>query len=306
MTDKLTAAAGLRVSSFGSERKQTIFGLFAGQLAITDVKKADTFVDQKYELSYALNANHLIYGQASSASREGGPGSSTAIQACLDELASLGYPNGIAGQDPDSLWSYELETKNTFADGRATLNAAAYYTEWKSIQTTITLKCGLQTPGNAGAADIKGVELEGSYQPIDGLTLTASGSYTHTHTRITQPNVGIGAVVGAELPMAPQFSANMSAEYGFPVTARSSGYVHGNITYQSSKYTDFALRDTAFKLPSYALMGMRTGITNDKYEVALYVTNIADKRVISYSIPDPRVDNILQPRTIGADFKVRL
>ena len=67
--------------------------------------------------------------------------------------------------DPEELTAYEVGIKTDWLDQRLRLNAAAFFSDYSSIQTSVVLATA--TPGivsnstiNGAAAEIKGVELE--------------------------------------------------------------------------------------------------------------------------------------------------
>ncbi len=76
-------------------------------------------------------------------------------------LARLGIEHAPASYQSDSLWSYEIGSKNEFLDTRAVLNAAVFHTDWKKIQQSINLSsCAMQFVGNIGAAKVDGADCQ--------------------------------------------------------------------------------------------------------------------------------------------------
>src|SRR3546814_19044672 len=53
------------------------------------------------------------------------------------------------------------------------------------------------------------------------------------------------------------------------------------------------------KIPDYAVANGRIGLMRGKYEIALYVTNLFDQRVITEIVRSPVRTSLMRPRTIG-------
>ena len=75
----------------------------------------------------------------------------------------------VPGQySSDSLWSYEIGTKNTFLDHRLQINASLFYIDWSNIQQNVYLPaCGEQFTANLGKAKSEGGDVDMLYRPID-------------------------------------------------------------------------------------------------------------------------------------------
>ncbi len=73
----------------------------------------------------------------------------------------------------DSLWSYELGSKNSFFDHTLAINASIFYIDWTNIQQNVYLPtCGEQFTANLGKAKSEGGDLEILYRPLTQLTST--------------------------------------------------------------------------------------------------------------------------------------
>jgi iron complex outermembrane receptor protein len=66
--------------------------------------------------------------------------------------------------DPETNWTYELGSKNTFLDNSVVLNGSLYYVEWEDIQGAVSSTAGGFTTnpiGNIGGGENMGLELDG-------------------------------------------------------------------------------------------------------------------------------------------------
>ena len=80
---------------------------------------------------------------------------------------------------PEKVDSYEVGLKTVLADGAMTLNIAGFYDKHKDIQLSVFDAGGAaaSTVLNAGAATIKGIEIETIIRPAPWLTFNGSFAY---------------------------------------------------------------------------------------------------------------------------------
>ena len=129
--------------------------------------------------------------------------------------------------NPETLTNYEVGLKQRFLDGRATLNVAAYYSDFKGYQvnqaiTTRDLVTGAITGSqivttNAKGATAKGIEAElnANITRRDHLQVSADVQKTRLKSLLTADGrlyntsdpANIENLEGNELPHAPRFAA---------------------------------------------------------------------------------------------------
>jgi iron complex outermembrane recepter protein len=303
LTDTLMVTAGLRYSQYSNHTLDRESGDLVGGAIDTDSGAADHFVDQRYTLSYEPSGNQLFYAQAASGSRQGGPTGTVGLPAaCSDDLQGLGFKTPPTQTRPDSLWTYEVGSKSTFAGERISLNSALYYTQWRDIQSTLYLQCGSTISSNAGAADIRGIELELNTRPAAGWLLSVAGAFTDTF--ITQPNASAGALTGDALPLVPKFNGSVSAQYSFPVFQGTVGYLRTDVRYVSGEYADFPSLASGYGIPAYSVTNARLGFRLGHYDIALYATNLFDSRIITFERDEPLRVTLATPLTVGVEFRM--
>ena len=95
-------------------------------------------VDPKFGLNFQLDENNLLYVSAAKGDRIGGVNRPFYnFTACNEALAALGFPNGVPSTyKGDSLWSYEVGSKNRF-NGRFEMQFSAFYIDWTDIQQIV-------------------------------------------------------------------------------------------------------------------------------------------------------------------------
>ena len=95
---------------------------------------------------------------------------------CASNLTSLGLTQVPGQYASDSLWSYEIGSKNTFFDHRLQINASLFYIDWNNIQQNVYLPaCGEQFTANLGKAKSEGGDIEVLYRPLDDADLRSDG-----------------------------------------------------------------------------------------------------------------------------------
>jgi iron complex outermembrane receptor protein len=115
--------------------------------------------------------------------------------------------------------TFEAGVKSTLLDRRLQLNAAAFSTKYNGIQ--LNFQEGVSpTVKNAGAARIKGFEVEAVAAPADGFTVTSSLGYIDAYyTNVDGPAqvaanpFQLGVNSGSALPKAPHWKVNVSPRY---------------------------------------------------------------------------------------------
>ena len=80
--------------------------------------------------------------------------------------------------DPEFIDAFELGSKNTFADGRVTLNLAAFYYDYEGYQISYIVD---RSATNLNFdRKVWGLEIEADWRPLDNLRLGFKGGYENT------------------------------------------------------------------------------------------------------------------------------
>lgn len=78
---------------------------------------------------------------------------------------------------PEFVNAFEIGSKNTFANGKVTLNLTGFYYDYKDLQLS-RIVARTSVNDNVGA-EIYGIEAEAILRPTQGLTMNVTGSYLH-------------------------------------------------------------------------------------------------------------------------------
>jgi len=320
ITPALKATAGLRwyqvkTTSEGYEEGLAVGG---GKIVSPQTTITESGTNPKFELDYHFTPDQMVYGLASKGFRPGGvvpivpPGTAGTPNDCVAALAAVN-PN-ITLEDTrsfksDSLWNYEIGTKNTFLDRRVVLNAAAFDIRWNNIQQAILLQCGFQYVANAGAAESKGGELDLRARATEHLDVSLGVGYQHA--KITEKGES-PQPVGSPVFNTPDWTGNGALTYTLPITNNWNSVSVIDYSYMGSSYSANNSVTEPRKRPAYRLLNARFAFSNGKTELALVgknltneVTNLGDNRSIAAEVPGrPRLF-LNQPRTIGIEFTQR-
>jgi len=315
ITQTLKATAGLRYFHFHNKFATSEYGFFGpngddtpGGSASTE---KDSGVNPKFNLAWLPSRDFTLYGIVSKGFRPGGgnqiiPTSGTEEgDACAASLASFGKTDNPTTYKPDSVWNYEIGEKARFLNGALTVNASAYYENWRNIQRAVTLTCGYIYSDNAGSAHVYGAELEVSAKLGKELTFTANGAYTHAV--YAQDSAEAGVSKGDRLPDVPRFTSSQSIVWEHPLSDRYAivGRLQNNYISSREDLTYYVAR-----LPRYDIASGRLGLTSKAgWQAFFYVDNLTDKHALIsainsqvLNIPTMTRDTTNQPRTFGIDL----
>ena len=269
ISDRLEAIAGAR---WYNDKNSLDLMQIPGSLFVfapLAIDTDDSGVLLKFGLYYEVSDDVLLFANAGQGYRPSAPNSN----------ADFIGPDFAS---PGSLWNYEIGAKTSFADGRVTLNAAGYYTDWSNFQALVTefsplFGFELGFLDNGGDAEVFGVEIELAAAPTDQLTI--GGTVGYTHSEVVE---GIGGfTTGAPLPNTPEWTFNAFGEFRAPVSSRFDAYIRADVSYVDEQVT-LAFTDnqtTGVMVDSYATGNLRFGLdTDDGRGVDLFVNNIWNER----------------------------
>jgi iron complex outermembrane recepter protein len=274
----------------------------------------------KAALTYDFTVDSSVYASAAKGFRNGGPTGPIPYGGfeggvCGPNLQTYGLNYGPNHFNSDSLWTYELGSKNRFDDDRVSIDGAVYMTDWKDIQQSLYLPvCGYYFTANVGDARIYGGELEIDYRPISQLTLGLSGDAQHAY--ISSSVNPSEATVGSWLIDVPEYDLNTSAVDTIQLGGGHSWVTRVDYSYRGSSYGSYQPLDynnipptvnPNYHNPAYGVVNASFGFVGEFYEITAYGKNVGNDRTI---IQQPEVNTVFEaytvrPRTFGVTFKVR-
>ena len=317
---KLTAGGRYTIANYRFE------GFTAGPLYTTDgrtdnLKTTTRSFTPKLAVSFQADRNNLFYASAAKGVR--GPGVSPPVgSTCTDDAAAIGFdPLASLTVNPDSIWSYEIGSKNRLFGGKVAIDASAYHIDWKNVQTLFALPgCTIYTTLNLGDAKIDGFDLALSVKPVRGLTLGLSAAYTHARYTTNIPGPG-GTVVrrkGEPFPAAP-WTVQLNGEYVQPV-GDSEVYGRADFSYSSHNNKPLDVNSPLVdpqlpRAPATSQLDLRIGgrflaAGDSQLDLSLFVNNVTNSQPLLslyHDTPDSTWfrSGTFRPRTIGATLTMR-
>ncbi|WP_447751216.1 TonB-dependent receptor [Sphingopyxis fribergensis] len=306
--DTVRISAGLRIAKFERTTSGFAEGALNGGTDSYIIKASESVKTPNFQIEFKPDRNSLYYVRAAKGFRLGVP-NNPLPSTCAADLAALGLTEVPASVKSDTLWNYEAGIKRTFAGGRASFNASAFYIDWTDIQTGFVLPtCGFSFSGNAGKATSKGVELDFTVRPFSSVTINASGSFTDAKLETdSPPGNGVGGRKGDRLPGIPRWSVQAGVQYDFSLFERE-GFARVDGKYLSGYFNRFpGATATAEPGGDFAVFDARLGLDiTPKIQAEVFASNIFDTKqllIVDTEIPDNR-ELLGRPRTIGATIRL--
>ena len=315
--DKLDLTAGLRLFRGTQDFDLRFTGLFgnlvgaspAAPVGVPEESRSSATAqgaNPRFAAAYHVDAEHLLYAAAGKGFRYGGNNQPVPFNFC-----GVNAPSTFA---PDSLWNYELGSKNTLLDRRMTFNVSAYLIEWSDVQVFNKLPCTYYFTQNAGKLRSQGVELETAFKLTRRASLGLSASCNDAYAKHTVLT-GIAAQnipAGSRTPYAPHVAASATFSYAVPVQGTDEIGISASYAYRGKAYTNFAKEQGGYsEIPSSNTVNATVTYKTRGYELGLFGSNLTNGNkvndVTTNSIAIQPGDTLFmaRPRTIGLRMKAR-
>jgi len=315
ITEPFAVTAGLRRYHYDARVRLDQFGSLTAPTTEA-VSETDQGVTPKISASYQLTKDFMLYATAAKGFRPGGgtgPVPTSGPLSCeaqlMQEYGSKSFVPGPVTFSSDHVWSYELGEKLRFADNRVTINSSVYFESWIGVQQVNALSsCGYVYTANAGNAHVKGAELEIQAIVVPELVVSANAGYSDA-ALVSSSLVNAGFNPGTPIQEVPRWTSTASIAYRHGLSNGLTLMARADNTYVASRTDETYSVNT---LSGYDLANVRMGVESDRWSVALFVNNVADKRALLNDITQdatnlPTFNRVAlnQPRTAGIDFNYR-
>jgi len=279
VTDRLNLIGGLRYTdesktyhfsrSNPDGSPHPVLGALDGQVGEYSGDKIDYRVSLQYQLTDAI----MTYIQTATGFKGGGVNPRPF------------FASQVQPFDPEKLTSYEVGFKGEFFNRIMRLNGAAFFSDYTDIQLGANscdefspfpgAPCAL--PINAGDAHIKGLELETTVDPMEGLTIDASMSFLDFNYQRIGSSVG-GIELTDVAPYTPKWKWSAGVQYEILLANAGTVTPRFDISYQDDVFTN-ATNGPLSRIENYYLANARlTWRSEDtSWEASLAVTNLFDK-----------------------------
>jgi outer membrane receptor protein involved in Fe transport len=311
-TDQLKATVGLRVSKLDFYGNNAETGPFLGTTIVTSSGASEKPVTPKAVLAYQPDHDNNFYVSASKGFRPGGP--NVAVGAiCAPSLSAVGLSQVPGQYSSDSLWSYEIGSKNAFFDETLQINASVFYIDWTNIQQNVYLpSCGEQFTANLGKAKSEGGDVEILYRPLKQLMFDLTAAYTDA--RLTKSScAGSLAYVAADVacegpgatpsrPIASNGDALLGAPWAFTASSEytfadwqgRTPYLRLDYQYSTAQKSLLQTQDprnglfdtTIPGLPIVSSLSARAGMRFSGVDVSVYGNNLTNSLPLQFESRD--------------------
>jgi iron complex outermembrane recepter protein len=270
--------AGVRASNldYSGEVQEIEEGIFGTQQVNSTSSGNDKPITPRFVFNYTPDADSLYYASAAKGFRPGG------INTQLPPPCTAGLPPLPATFSSDSLWQYEIGSKDTLLDRRLQVSGSLYYIKWKNIQQFVYLTCGLGFDYNLGELTGKGGDIEIDWRATPDLTLGLMAAYTDS---AFDGPVVLGGVyplisTGDHLAASP-WNIDLNGEYVWNAMARKP-YVRLDYQVATAQHSLVPYVDpanvpnddpTLQELPQIHVLDVRAGLRFGGYDLSLFVHN---------------------------------
>ena len=222
----------------------------------------------KLGLKYDYSDDIMIYGTLTRGFKSGGTNSLS----------------GDPAFDPEYLWSLEVGSKSTLADGRAIANASAFYYDYTDLQVS-TFAEGTVRVRNAAEATVVGLELDVSAVLSDQFTWDSSAMLLNAEYDkfVTRYGTQVLDVAGNIMVNAPEVSLTSTLSYSADIGPGTFSAM-AQIAYRSEVFHS-QFNETEVGQDSVTLANVRAGITFlNGVEVSFVVRNLLDEEYYQNSV----------------------
>jgi iron complex outermembrane recepter protein len=271
--------------------------------SIDNISKNFSQIQPKVSLTWDVTDSTTLFGSWGIGFKSGGfnnVGSSSTIQNFLVAGgAALVAPSDIYQKETTS--AFEVGFKSQFADGRVNVSGAAFYTEIDDMQF-FEFFVGpfglLRVVENVDEAETWGFELGVAAQLTDRLTFNAGWSLIEG--KIKKNSIRTNTV-GNDIPNAPEYTFNTSAQYIAPAFEGVDfvGYINysrlGKTWFHTVQQnvvpaTLFGGPPADFKKTrrdAYGVINLRAGLEGDNWKISGFVQNLLDEKFLAEVITAP-------------------
>ncbi|MEM8547818.1 MAG: TonB-dependent receptor [Pseudomonadota bacterium] len=294
--------------------------------SIADRSATFTQLQPKVSLRWDIADNFSAFGSWGIGFKSGGFNNIGATETIQFFLVDAGAPFGTQlvappeSFDKETSSAFELGFKSQLWDGRFELNGAVFQTDVDDMQF-FEFFVGpfglLRVVENIDEVSLQGIELSGTLQATDYLTLNAGFSTIDSEIEANsiRPNT-----VGNDAPSVPELTFNFAATYTQPVSSSLEFIGRLEYSYVGDTWfhtvqddvvpaTLFGGADADFsrsQVDGYGLTNLRLGFEGERWRVALFAYNLFDEDYIAEVITAPEFGgSFVHPgvqRTAGIEF----
>lgn len=217
---------------------------------------------------------------------------------------------------------YEIGVKKDFWNGILTTNITIYQINNSNLAQTAEFKADGVTPNTDttikvlnGATKSKGIEIDITAKPFEGVNINAG--YSYNDSRFTKTSISNGSFIqGDRLVRTPVNTANLSFFYNIP-TGKLKGLSIGAIgNYIGDRFGGWndqyvvnattgavTINDRDIPLSGYTTVDISAGYTWEKWSILCKLSNITNE--LNYTVHENYSVNPIAPRQIMTSIKYK-
>lgn len=270
----------------------------------------------RFGANYKLDDGTLLYATISQ-------GYKTGIFSAIGASSTSQYAPAVQ----EKVVAYETGFKSPLIPEILNLDGAFFYYDYTNKQVRARVLDSiyglLEKMVNVPQSAIWGFEAELVAHPFGGMTVSANGTYLNSQvtsafsktidgTPVYNAQGYTGDFKGSDLPFTPSFSANLDAQYEWPLRNNLVAFVGGTVVYEGRQNTTFqnnVLLAPEFEIPAYTTLDLRVGLESDdgRWMVTAYGKNVTNEyyttSITSYL--DTRFRFTGRPAVYGASLRYR-
>lgn len=228
--------------------------------------------------------------------------------------------------NPETLDSYELGIKASFARDRVRLRSALFAYHFKDLQVSRGGAGAFITTENAASATVRGLEADVDAAVTARLSLTAGAALIDSEytdyvagvlVPLTAPPFGSAPLAGGldvrgrALLRSPDEAAYVGVRYELPLANGARVPLNLDYSYKGAYYFDFSpVAETEWlKQDAYDVLNARVAYSSARgFELGLWCRNLTNSTYYEDAVIQSASSRVsyADPRTWGIDFKLRL
>lgn len=260
-------------------------------------ERKETNVSWRAGVNFQPVKETLIYGLVSRGYKAGlYPGSASLINSSSNPV------------NQEKLTAYEAGIKLGLFDRRAQLNASFFYYDYRDKQFFTYSPIPVVGTGaslvNVPKSKVKGVDVDLTVKPMEGLTFRGAVAYVDTKVKAFQTfdfKASPIDVSGSEFNFAPPWSGSADVEYRVPVGNDRSAFIGTGLQFANRTFSNLG-QTAQSRIPGYTIFDARIGLQSEKgWKVQAYVRNLTNKTYITAVFPSGDTDGSIAgiPRSFG-------
>jgi iron complex outermembrane receptor protein len=251
-------------------------------------------------VSYQIDQNIMAYASATTGFKAGG------FDARANNINSWEF-------EEEEATAYELGIKSLLLDDTLEVNLSFYRTEYENLQVSQFDGVLGFNVGNAKETVVQGVEVDGRWIILDGLSMQYGMAYLdHEYKDFTNgnchsrqvPDGDIGAdgnqlcdYTGKSGQYTPKFTASIGFDYFTEISFLGFEYFRTTLgLYHSAKQNVDVNLNPLYDVDAYDKVDMRIALESESWNIALFGKNMTNEEVLTYVGNNP-----LSGSTFGTD-----